>query len=71
MFNLYRQIRFAALVMLFIGIFLSNVNLVLFGLILMAAGTVGGQDLSERRIELLEKIWLSEKKETTNETNTH
>lgn len=72
MFNPYRHIRMAALLTLFIGLMFNNVSLLLFGLILMMSGTVGGQDLSERRIELLEKILLEDKKETTNEeTDSH
>lgn len=72
MFNLYKQLRYAALAAIFIGIALSNLAVTFFGLILMAAGTVGATDLTERRVELLEKILLDEKKETTNEeTDAH
>lgn len=68
MFNPYRHLRNAACVSLFLATYLHNWALVILGVILLGTGTVGGLDLAERRIELLEKILLKEKDDEKTET---
>lgn len=62
MFNPWRHLRTAACVVLFLASYLHNWALVSLGFILVMSGIIGGIDLAERRIELLEKMKLSEEK---------
>ena len=55
MFNLWKHVRTASCVVLFLSIYLNNVHLLWFGFMLIMSGLIGGLDLAERRIEVLEK----------------
>lgn len=68
MFNPWRTLRNASCAVLFAAWYLKNPYLVLFGFGLMMTAMVGGIDLAERRIELLEKFLLKEKDDEKTET---
>ncbi len=60
-FNPWKHLRNAACVVLLVATYLHNWALISLGFMLLFMGIVGGLDLAERRIELLEKILLKEK----------
>lgn len=70
MFNPWRTFRTASCVVLFIATYLHNWALVTLGFILLMTGLVGGLDLAERRIELLEKVKLLGTEDSNEKTET-
>lgn len=59
-FNPWVHIRIAGSLVMLIGTFLGSWPLLLFGVGLLVTGVVGGIDLTERRVALLEKIMLED-----------
>lgn len=68
MFNPWKHFRLAACVVLFLARVYANWSLVAVGFVLLMTGIVGGLDLAERRVELLEKFLLKEKDDEKTET---
>lgn len=68
MFNPWKHLRLAACVVFFIAMYAPSIALIWFGLMLLTTGIVGGLDLTERRVELLEKNLLEEKRNAKTET---
>jgi uncharacterized protein (DUF58 family) len=67
-FNPWKHVRLAACLVFLLSQMLGSWPLLAFGFILLFTGLVGGQDLAERRIELLEKPILEEKRDEKAET---
>ncbi len=67
MFNPWRTLRHASCVVLFLATWFHSWPLVTLGFILIMTGLVGGLDLAERRIELLEKFTILGKENSNEE----
>lgn len=68
MFNPYKHLRLASCVVLFLAMCLQSLSLVALGFMLIMTSLVGGADLTERRLDLLEKISLKENDDEKTET---